>query len=449
METALGWIAAIVALAAAVRSLRVVLTVAAGYKSKVLCTGTFVSGRVMDPQHDPQIHDDSYILLRPFRAQIDHDTRSVTTSLFGRAARTARIQEGLGAALLGDKGTRAQLGPAPAVHARTTDDGWRVAAGSTALQRIVDATFEEPSPKRRRRTQAVVVIQDGVIVAERYAAAVAADMPLPGWSMAKSVLSGLVGILVSEGRLSIDARELMPEWTAPDSRSAISLDDLLRMRSGLQFGEQYGWPWSDVLHMLYNCEDMAAFAASCPLTTDPGRLWQYASGTTNILSRIVRRTVGDAEYWQFPQRALFDRAGMRSALLEADASGTFVCSSYMLATARDWARYGQLWLDRGQASDGAVFDESWVSYSTTPTPQSPNGRFGAHWWLKLNPEIGGDSDAARAIAPDTYFAVGHEAQTITVMPSRRAVIVRLGAAIHIDAWNQAQFTAQVQEALAL
>jgi len=425
----------------------VVCAVAAGYKSKVLCTATFVSRRSMDPDCDPQICDDSYRILRPFRARIDRDARSVTTSLFGLVPRTASVREGLGATLTIDHAATAQPGPAPAVHVHSTDDGWRVASGSTALQRIVDAAFEEPNPARLRRTHAVVVVQDGCVVAERYAPGITADMPLPGWSMAKSVLSALVGILVSDGRLSLDARELMPEWRAPDPRAAISLDDLLRMRSGLRFGEQYGWPWSDVLHMLYNCEDMAGFAAGRPLVAEPGRVWQYASGTSNILSRIVRRVVGDDQYWQWPRRALFDRIHMRSALLEADTAGTFVCSSYMLATARDWARYGQLWLDNGQAANTQVLAHDWIRYSTSPTPQSPNGRYGAHWWLKLNPDIGGDSDAARSIAPGTYFAVGHEGQTLTVMPSRRAVIVRLGASIYIDAWNQAEFTAQMQDAL--
>ncbi|MFN7981024.1 MAG: serine hydrolase [Vicinamibacterales bacterium] len=446
--SALIWIAAVAALAvAAARTLRVVSRVAAGYKSKVLCTGTFVSQRTMDPARDPQIRDDSYRILRPFTARIDHQTQSVTTSLFGLMPRTAVVRDGLGATLLVDGRPPARLGVAPALRPRVADDGWRRSAGNAALQQLVDAAFDEPNHTRRRRTQAVVVVQDGCVVAERYSSGITADMPLPGWSMAKSVLNGLVGVLVGEGRLTLDGRELMPEWQAPDPRASVSLDDLLRMRSGLRFSEQYGWPWSDVLHMLYASDDMAAYAASRPLAAEPGAVWQYASGTTNILSRIVRRVVGDEHYWQWPSRALFDRIHMRSAQLETDASGTFVCSSYMVATACDWARYGQLWLDNGAVGSAQVLTPDWVRYSTTPTTQSPNGRYGAHWWLGLNPDIGGESAAAQAIAPDTYFAVGHEGQTITVMPSRRAVVVRLGASIYIDAWNHAEFTARLQDAL--
>jgi CubicO group peptidase (beta-lactamase class C family) len=292
----------------------------------------------------------------------------------------------------------------------------------------------------------VLVVHDGQVIAERYARGVGADTPLPGWSMAKSVLNALVGILVADGRLAVSQRELLREWRSPDPRSAISLEDLLRMRSGLQFSEAYGNPWSDVLHMLFNCPDAAGYAASRPLVNPPGRVWAYASGTSNIVSAIVRDTVGASAYPEWPRRVLFEPLQMESAILEPDEAGTFVCSSYMLATARDWARYGQLWLDGGRRSGRALLPPDWVRLSTAPTPESPQGRYGAHWWLKLNPEVGGNDPAAASIAPDAFFAIGHEGQTLTIIPSRRLVVVRLGAAIYIDAWNHARFIAELQDA---
>ena len=427
--------------------LRAMLAVAAGYKAKVLATGAFGSGRTMDPQRDDQISADAYWLLRLVRARIDFDTRTVTASVLGIVSRTAVHRDGRGATLQQGKAAPALLAGFPAVFNGRSDAGWLEAPGSPALHRVVDAAFEEPDPARLRRTQAVVVVQDGRIVAERYASGIKADMPLPGWSMTKSVLSALIGTLVSEGRVTIGQQELLPEWRSPDPRSAITLEDLLRMRSGLRFSEAYANPWSDVAQMLYNCGDTAAYAASRPLAAPPGHVWHYATGTTNILSFIARRVVGDERYWTWPARVLFERVGMRSAVLEPDASGTFVCSSYMLATARDWARYGQLWLNRGTHGDDEVLSEDWVRFSTTPTPQSPDLRYGAHWWLKLNPDIGGDSSDARTISNDTYYGVGHEGQTLTIMPSKRAVIVRLGASIYIDAWNQAAFIARIQDAL--
>lgn len=439
------WLALTAAVAWALWQLRVYVAVGAGYKAKVLCTALFGSQRDVDPVRWDQIRADSYWILRPFRVEVDRSARTVTASLAGRLQRRAVFRDGAGATLL--------FGSAPPASFRSMGRGpsasreWHTGSAPPALRHVVDEGFEEPSPRRRRRTLAIVVVHDGQIVAERYAPGITADTPLPGWSMAKSVLSGLVGVLVDDGRLSLDARELLPHWGAPDPRAAITLEDLLRMRSGLRFSEVYANPWSDVLHMLYNCGDMAAYASHRRLGAAPGTVWRYASGTSNILSLIVRRTVGDAEYHDFPRRALFERIGMQSAVLEPDASGTFVCSSYMLATARDWARYGHLWVNGGDCGGARVLSREWIRFATTPTPQS-DGRYGAHWWLRLNPEIGGDSANARSIASDAFFAVGHEGQTLTVIPSLRLVVVRLGASIYIDAWNQAQFIARIQEAIA-
>ena len=431
----------------ALSKLRTVVDVACGYKSKVLCTAIFASGRPLDPQRSDEIAADSYWILRPFRAAVDQTAESVTTSLGGLRPRTAVHRPGFGATLL-----PRQLPSVPSLPAleqgpfATRADRLRVAV-RPEVQRIVDRSFEEPNAARRRRTHAVVVVHDGHIVAERYARGVGADTPLPGWSMAKSVLSALVGILVQDGRLSLDARELLPLWRSPDPRAGISLEDLLRMRSGLRFAEVYSNPWSDVVKMLFTVPDTAAYASTRPLSAPPGSVWSYSSGTTNILSAIVRQAVGESDYATWPRKALFDRLEMPSAIVEPDASGTFVFSSFMLATARDWARYGQLWVDGGRYGDEPILSKQWIRFSATPTEQSLDRGYGAHWWLKLNPEIGGGSPAAASIASDAFFAVGHEGQTLTVIPSRRLVVVRLGATIYIDAWNQAEFVAAIQEAV--
>ncbi len=449
MLTLLGAGVALALLAWGLYQLRVYPAVGAGYRAKVTCTALFGSGRSFDAHVRSQISDDAYRILLPFRVRVDHDRRTVTSSLFGFFPRTAIFRDGLGATLLCDA-PAARLGePAAAAADSRARDGsdWPRRAGTSALEQVVEAAFLEPDRRRLRRTYAVLVVQDGHVVAERYACGIAADTPMPGWSMAKSVLNALVGILVGEGRLRLDQQELLPQWRSPDSRAAITLEDLLRMRTGLAFSEAYGNPWSDVLRMLYRSHDTAACAARMPLAAPPGTVWQYASGTTNILSNVVRRAVGDDAYHAWPQRALFDRLGMRSALLEPDGAGTFICSSYMLATARDWARFGQLFADGGRWQGAQILPDDWVRFATTPTPQSPEGRYGAHWWLKLNPDVGGDSPAAQRLATDAFFAVGHEGQTLSIVPSKKLVVVRLGASIYIDAWNQAEFLADIQDAL--
>jgi CubicO group peptidase (beta-lactamase class C family) len=446
LAAALGWV---------VRYLVRLVPVAGGYKAKVLCSAIFVSRRDIDPRLAPDVSADSYRLLRFFRTRVDHDMRTVTCSWLGLWARTAVYRSGLGATLMAGPSicepiTTAIMNPGPfsAPTGRPGGTGSDPGLQVDVLRRTVDAAFTEPTPGRLRRTRAVIVIHDGAIVAERYAQGFGADSALPGWSVTKSVLSALVGILVENERLSLEDKALLPEWQLPDDRrAAISVEDLLRMRSGLAFSEIYSDPRADVTQMLYARSDMAAFAASRPLSAPPGTTWRYSSGTTNILSRIVRRTVGEREYHAFPRRALFGPLGMNSAVMEPDAVGTFVGSSYMFATARDWARFGQLYLDDGAWGGRRILPAGWVRFSATPTPQSPDGCYGAHWWLTVPKELGGGTEAASRIPRDAYFALGHEGQSLTVIPSRRLVVVRLGLSIYIDAWNHARFIADVMQAL--
>jgi CubicO group peptidase (beta-lactamase class C family) len=442
-----------VALAWAGARLCRIAAIGSAYRSKVLCSIVFGSQRSIDPRRVEDVSQDSYRLMRLLRSHVDPVAHTVTTSLFGLRPRTAIHRPGLGATLIRPESSgrlEADLGgpaKAPQYAPSPAKAGHYVQTTLAPIQRVVEAAFTEPNPKRLRRTRAIVVLRDGEIVAEQYAAGFSAATPLPGWSMTKSVLNALIGILVGEQRLSLTASTLLPQWQPPDVRAAITLEDLLRMRSGLRFSEVYADFSSDVIEMLFNQPDAARYAARQPLDFAPGTTWSYASGTSNILSAIVRRVVGEPDYWDWPRRVLFDPLGMRSAILEPDESGTFVCSSFMLATARDWARFGQLFLQDGVWNGQRILPDRWVSFSTTPTAQSTGDNYGAHWWLKLQPEIGGGTRAAARIPPDAFFAIGHEAQTLTVIPSRRLVVVRLGLSIYIDSWNQAEFLAELIDAL--
>ena len=428
-----------------------IAAIGSAYRSKVLCSIVFGSQRVVDAQRVDDVAGDSYRLLRLFRSRVDPVACTVTTSLFGLRPRTAIHRPGLGATLfLSGSGVRRQVdlaSPAQAGRYVPTTIALQVRTTTAPIQRVVERTFTEPNPKRLRRTRAIVVLRDGEIVAEQYARGFSAATPLPGWSMTKSVLNALIGILVGEQRLSLTDTALLPQWQPPDPRAAITLEDLLRMRSGLKFSEMYADFSSDVIEMLFNQPDAARYAARQPLDFAPATTWSYASGTSNILSAIVRRVVGEPDYWEWPRRMLFDPLGMPSAILEPDEAGTFVCSSFMLATAREWARFGQLFLQDGVWNGHRILPDGWVSFSTTPTAQSTGENYGAHWWLKLQPEIGGGTRAAARIPPDAFFAIGHEAQTLTVIPSRRLVVVRLGLSIYIDSWNQAEFLAELLDAL--
>lgn len=224
------------------------------------------------------------------------------------------------------------------------------------LKVALDSVF-----RPQQHTRAVVVVYRGQIVAERYAPGFDSRMPLPGWSMTKSVTNALVGILVKEGKLSLLDKNLMPQWNhRGDRRRQITLDGMLRMSSGLRFNEDEGNPLGD----LFGQADAAVYAANQPLEAAPNTKWQYSSGTTNIISGIIRNAIGsDTDYLGFPRRALFDRLGMKSAVIEPDASGTLVCSSFMYATARDWARFGLLYLQDGVWEGQRILPEGWVQYS--------------------------------------------------------------------------------------
>jgi CubicO group peptidase (beta-lactamase class C family) len=445
---------ALLAAAAVVVSIRRFLRIAAvgaAYKAKALCSALFVSGLDLDPERADEISADAYRLMRLFRARVDRAARTVTVS-FPSVERTAVYRPGLGASL-----AFRPLPPAPALPAPRRLDASRpwpegeapAPAASPALSRLVEAAFTEPDRRRLRRTRAIVVVRDGRVAAERYAPGFSAATPLNGWSMTKSVLAALLGALIVEGKLKLSDKNLLAEWrTLGDPRAEIALEDLLRMRSGLAFSEVYSDPLSDVTRMLFDGPDAGGFAASRPLEHPPGTRWKYASGTTNILSLIARRALGEDSYVLWPRRSLFDPLGMSSAVFEQDASGTFVGSSFVFASARDWARFGLLHAQNGMWDGRRLLPEGWVKLVTTPTPQAPNARYGAHWWLKLSKELGGDTDAARKLPPDSFHALGHEGQCLTVIPSRGLVVVRLGLSIDITAWDHAAFLAGLMDALA-
>lgn len=442
--------AIIAAVAGAVQFLRIA-GVGAAYKAKALCSALFVSGLDLDLNGADEVSAEAYGLMRLFPATLDRAAKTVTASFFGLRARTAVFRPGLGAALAFRPLPPAPVLPAslpPADPALPWPKGEAPAPAATpAMARVFDAAFAEPGPKATRRTRAVVVIKDGRLLAERYAPGFTAATPLNGWSMTKCAMAALIGTLVGEKRLALDGRGLLDEWRAPDPRAAVALEDLLRMRSGLKFSEVYADTSSDVNRMLFDGPDAGGFAASRPLEVPPGTRWKYASGTTNILSLVARRTVGEADYHAWPRRALFDPLGMRSAVFETDALGTFVGSSFLFATARDWARFGWLFASDGVWEGRRVLPEGWVKFSATPTPQSKDGRYGAHWWLKLSKELGGETAAAGKLPADAMHALGHEGQCLTVIPSLGVVIVRLGLSIDITAWDHAAFLAGVLAAL--
>ena len=247
--------------------------------------------------------------------------------------------------------------------------------------------------------------------------------------MTKSITNALVGILVKEGKLDVQEPAPVTEWRQ-DNRSKITLHHLLQASSGLEWSESYFSPTADFHKMFIKSDDKGGYALSRPLAYEPGTFFQYSSGTTNIISKIIRQTVGDSAYYKFPFEKLFYKIGMTHAIIEPDASGTFVGSSYSYATARDWARFGLLYLNDGVWNDERILPAGWVKYSTTPAPTADMGRYGAQWWLNAGDANNIEHRKYPDIPADTYWADGFEEQYVMVIPSKKLVIVRLGVSHH-------------------
>jgi CubicO group peptidase (beta-lactamase class C family) len=289
------------------------------------------------------------------------------------------------------------------------------------LKTLLDQALSGSVPEG---TRAVLIVHRGVLVAERYAPGFGKDRRFLSQSVAKTVLGAMTGVAVHGGMLSLDGPAPVAAWRDPaDPRHAITLRHLLRMTDGLDFNEAYFNPvTSNVLPMLFGGErgDMAAFAAGRPLSAKPGTRWAYSSGTANLVSGLVRDAVGGTRgrYLAFMRGALFDPIGMTSAEPEFDESGTFVGSSWLHATARDWARFGLLML-RGGVWDGhPILPEGWVDFMRTP---QPNGVYGAMTWLNA-----GTPRRVPNAPPDLFMATGHRGQVIAMVPSKDLVIVRFG-----------------------
>lgn len=418
--------------------------VAAAYAAKVAASAIFVSHRTLESVRAEELAPTRPLeaLFAPLlRFDVDADGGAVTCTL-GRAKATAVHTAGCGCVLapadtdiaaLRERGA-ADDGALPAPATLDWPRGDRMPeAGPTgidlaAVARALDDAFAERDPDKQVHTRAVVVVHEGRLVAERYAAGYDASMPLPGWSMTKTLTNALLGHRVAGGHFALDAAPAVPEWRDPpgDPRAAIGVRDLLTMTAGLAWNESYDDPTSDALRMLFRSADHAAVYTAQPLAAPPGTRYRYASGSTNLLCRLLRATfASDADYWRYP-RQLFAALGMRTAVLETDPSGTFVGSSYGFASARDWARLGLLYAQDGVFAGERVLPAGWVRASATPHPAS-NGRFGLHLWLNADPD--GDGPAERMwpdLPADLMHMDGHEGQYCVISPAAGLVVVRLG-----------------------
>lgn len=411
--------------------------VATGFVADILCAETFVSG--LDPRRNFAETNDAMpgtsLITWAMDYQVDRVRKDVTVTLFGIGRSHAVYREGLGCTLEHETGIVDVTVPPddrpPALLPEIAGPAI-ISPQSRELAAAFDRAFAEPAQPPYRRTRAVVVMKSGRIIAERYADGVGPQTPLLGFSMTKSVISALTGVLVRQGKLKLDGPAPVAAWNDPnDPRHAMTVDHLLRHTAGLALGSSLqtslGSAFEPVNRMKFVEADMAAYAESIPLETAPGTAWNYHDGNVLVLSHLIRVAAGGnpADALAFARRELFGPLGMRHVTLQLDGAGTIEGSSEMLASARDWARFGQLYLDDGVAGGKRILPEGWVNYSATATSNAWVG-IGAGFWTNQGDGFGAKLRIAHGWPRDAFFAKGTIGQYTIVIPSERLVIVRLG-----------------------
>jgi CubicO group peptidase (beta-lactamase class C family) len=402
------------------------LPIITGYSAKNLASGVFVAGRSPESLKKEDLN---FSFIKYNHNKIDTVKKEVRSTFLWKTS-TAVYVDGLGCSLVNDVKKKEILNrpfqPIEILPLNPNTIPWpmgdlvsdTIPAGvnSEKLNAALAQAFLDTIPFKG--TFAVTVVYKGQIIAEKYRADMKPSTKFLSWSMAKSFTNALVGILSKEGKIDINKPIGFNEWQN-DNRKNITINNLMHMNSGLEWNEDYGNN-SDVNNMLHKEGDMGAFTLKKPLQYPIDSVWNYSSGSTNIVSLIIRKTIGnDAEYYSFPRKALFNKIGMRSAVWEVDASGSFVGSSYLYATMRDYARFGLLYLNKGNWLGEQILPDGWVDLCTTEAKGS-KGQYGASFWLNKSGVFYPD------VPRDMYCCRGHDGQYIYIIPSKNLVVVRTG-----------------------
>ncbi|MGC4104040.1 serine hydrolase domain-containing protein [Ferruginibacter sp.] len=406
-----------------------------GYGSKNLCSAIYLQHRNVKDVLREDLGD---FPLSMGSFTVDEKDSSVTGSVWGFAKRKTIFRKGVGCTLINDLSEatiRAQHfdGP-PAPPVNTDSIAWPYGnkipdsipanINKAQLDKTVDFVMNETKDGKPCYTSGVVVIYDGQLVAEKYARGFDQNTVMLGWSMSKSLTAAMTGVLVKQGKLTVDAPAPVPEWANTDKQK-ITLKNILQQTTGLDFVEDY-WKYSEVTNMLFNKGDMGAYTASLPLKYAPGTVFNYSSGNSNILSRIIRQTVGAADYPSFPYKALFHKINAYSFLLEPDASGTYIGSSYSYATARDFARFGLLYLNNGKWNGEQLLPENWVAQTTIPSVADKRKHYGYQFWLNGLDKTDLSKKWYPDVPADMFFCDGFGGQGVYIIPSKKLVVVRMG-----------------------
>ena len=405
------------------------LNIIAGYAAKNISSNVFIANR--EVEHIQNV-DNNIPSIKLAKTEVNFDTKITTSTVLGVLSRDVFFREGQGAVVIDDDFDVNQQFLKPKRTANTSSLPYPYGSGEPTdsifaninyqqLSAAVNEAFTDTDKEFQKKTRSVLVIYKDHIIAEKYSEKFDKDTEFIGWSMAKSLLAASIGALEYNTEFDIQkpivAYLNLKDWEK-DNRSKITTDHLLKMVSGLEWNEDYT-KISDVTKMLFLERDMTQSQSKKELEFEPGTHFNYSSGTTNLISGILRSQFKThQEYLDFPYTHLIDKIGMNSLLFETDMEGNFVGSSYAWATARDWAKLGLLYLKKGNWNGTQVFSNSWADYTATATSESKN-EYGAQFWT--------NTDGFIPNAPkDMYYADGYHGQRIFIIPSKDLVIVRTG-----------------------
>jgi len=400
------------------------------FAAKGMCSSVFLADK--DPER-VKAEDLSFFPINLAKCEIDYNNKTVSSKVLGLAKREAVYREGAGAVIVLEssidelrKGSF--IIPDPGYSQDTIlwpkgdilPDTMLAGVDYEKLDQVIDGAFDEQGEEPVKKTLGLVVVYDNVLIGEKYLDDYDDHTMFHAWSMTKSFTGAMAGILVEDGIMSLNAPNDVPEWREDDRRN-ITLNDVLHVSSGLDWVENY-FTISEATLMLMRSEDMFSYITGRDLIHEPGTVWNYSGGDVNLGSGMIRMAIGDDEhYHKYPYKNLMHRIGMLNTVIETDASGMFVASSYCYGTARDWARFGLLFLNDGIFAGDTVLTKEWVEYCHTPAPAS-DGMYGATFWLKEpNPE----NDLVD-VPDDIYLTDGFLGQRVYIIPSEKLVVVRMG-----------------------
>lgn len=433
--------------------------------AKAVCSAAFVAGRKADGLMESDVLPASPV-LKLASVEVNEKDKRVTGRFAGMFTRVAVwlpnrgcVLDVAGTQVATDSvyyGSRSrETRPWPDGNGLSPKDQWGAGVDEKKLKDLLDQAFVGAGDPLAANTRAMVVVHQGKLVASRSAPGFESDTPLHGWSMAKTVTGMLFHKISTETGLPINTpvvnafpigRE--PAWVAAwrlDNRKNIRVSDLVYMRDGLANVESYE-PGGAVPRMLWGETNVAAFSAQANAEAAAGQRWRYLSQTTNLLSAVARsRLPTDGEYWNYPQRQLFWPIGAQSAVMETDASGNWVGSSYVWASAGDWARLGLLLMKDGKWQDREVLPPGWLARARAQATSGGEGAgYGAQIWLYGNPQAG---RCKGRVPEDTMAMGGHWGQMVALVPSSEVVIVRLGWTFKRDQFDPCSLIANTLKAL--